>query len=252
MSRKANSPSSLPLAIYEGPLDLLWDEVRRQNVAVEQIAMAPLAARFLEYVRSAGDQALGIDWLETAATLIYWKSRALIARPSDPACDPVRDELVERLLAYRRDAAEELDRRRTEEGARWSRPTGPKPEEETEAETRTVWDMIQQARELAAWVARHRIESQSLRQELGILPDAVTVSQMIGEALAGLKQRGALELGRWMDEQSTTGHRACLFLAVLDLAGRQEVEVLQNEAFGPIVVALKRDRDNALSRREEA
>ena len=77
------SGSSLPpvqLEAFEGPLDLLLDEVRRQNVAIENIAMAPVVARFLAYVRAATEQNLNLDieWLHIAATLIYWKSRALL------------------------------------------------------------------------------------------------------------------------------------------------------------------------------
>jgi hypothetical protein len=42
------SAASLPPPVqtpqFEGPLDLLLDEVRRQNMAIENIAMAPIVA----------------------------------------------------------------------------------------------------------------------------------------------------------------------------------------------------------------
>ena len=84
---------------YEGPLDLLLAEVRRQRVAIERIAMAPIVARFLEYMRTAARRnlALDIEWLHMAATLIEWKSLALLPSTEESPADPIRDEVVRQL-----------------------------------------------------------------------------------------------------------------------------------------------------------
>jgi segregation and condensation protein A len=76
----ASSLPSVQAEDFEGPLDLLLDEVRRQNVALERISMAPIVARFLEYMRTATERNLNLDieWLHMAATLIHWKSRSLL------------------------------------------------------------------------------------------------------------------------------------------------------------------------------
>src|SRR4051812_16880187 len=132
MNRPASGTSLPPVEVeaFAGPLDLLLDEVRRQNVAIERIAMAPIVARFLAYVRTAAARNLNlnIEWLHMAATLIQWKSRSLLPRDDreEPPQDAVRDDLVQQLLAHRKEAADELARRRVVEGTRWSgpRPTG--------------------------------------------------------------------------------------------------------------------------------
>lgn len=110
---------SLPPAVewieFEGPLDLLLDEVRRQNVDLERVRMAPLVGRYLSYVWTAGERNLNLDieWLYTASTLIQWKSRSLL--PHEPTAEPVpdtiRDELVTQLRRHRKEAAEALARR---------------------------------------------------------------------------------------------------------------------------------------------
>src|SRR5437764_8172957 len=86
---------------FAGPFDLLLDEVRRQNVAIENIAMAPMVARFLHYVDTAAERNLNLDieWLYMAATLIHWKSRSLLTRVygGQAQPDPIREELVEQL-----------------------------------------------------------------------------------------------------------------------------------------------------------
>ena len=123
-----NSLPSVQVEAFEGPLDLLLDEVRRQNVAIEKIAMAPIVARFLEYVRTAAERNLNLDieWLHMAATLIHWKSRSLLPADAmgEPAADPIRDSLVQQLLAHRKQAAEELARRRALEHTQFSRVDG--------------------------------------------------------------------------------------------------------------------------------
>src|SRR5262245_40169283 len=103
----ASSSSSLPRAemeTFNGPLDLLLDEVRRQNAAIEEIVMAPIVSRFLAYLAVAADRSLNLDieWLHMAATLIYWKSQSLLpsetVRPDRK--DPIRDQLVQQLLVH--------------------------------------------------------------------------------------------------------------------------------------------------------
>lgn len=120
-----DSLPSAPTETFEGPLDLLLDEVRRQNIAIEQVALAPLVARYLAYMRAAASHNVNLDieWVHMAATLIQWKSRSLL--PSDPigtpAADPIRDELVQLLSSYRKQAAEELARRQSVEHTHFSR-----------------------------------------------------------------------------------------------------------------------------------
>jgi len=120
---------SLPwveLAEFEGPVDLLVDEVRRQNVAVERIDMTPLLGRFLEYVRRAAERNfnLEIEWLHLAATLINWKSRSMLPqdpREDAPGRDSVPDELIELIRRHRKEAAAQLAEQKRLEDTRLRR-----------------------------------------------------------------------------------------------------------------------------------
>jgi segregation and condensation protein A len=241
------SPPFLPsvqFEEFEGPLDLLLDEVRRQNVAIEKIAMAPIVSRFLGYVRTASGRSLNLDieWLHTAATLIQWKSRSLLPpAPGAPNEDPIRDDLVQQLKAHRKQSAEDLARRRTVEEARFSKAGRGEPQEcEVSQDIRltSVWDMIQQARELAGWVDKHRVADGQRGEVFEVEPDDVTVLEMAdylrGElaAAVGIELDGA-ELIR---SQRTASRRACLFLGMLEMVREQEVEMEQKDSFGPILL----------------
>ncbi len=121
MTRPATSRGQLPeswrveLPVFEGPLDLLLHLVRVNQVEIADIPVATVCDQFHEYLQLMDELNLDIaaEYIFEAAQLIYLKSRLLLPRPRDgqPADgeDP-RQELVERLLEYRRikDAAQSL------------------------------------------------------------------------------------------------------------------------------------------------
>jgi segregation and condensation protein A len=235
------SQTSPPLAQFEGPLDLLLDEVRRQNVAVENIAMAPLVARFLQYMRSGVELNLNLDieWLHMAATLIQWKSRSLLPKDAaeQPKADLIRDDLVQQLLAHRKQAAAALDDRRSLEETRFSRPAVGDPAlDGPTGSLFSAWDMIQQARELGRWVQEHRIVRRQWGEAFGVEEDDVTISEMMAYLREQFDRRGVAELdgGSLLRDQPSATHRCCLFLGMLEMVRDQDVQLEQTEEFGPI------------------
>jgi segregation and condensation protein A len=96
------------LDTFEGPLDLLLYLIRRANLNVLDIPMAPLTAQYLQYVEAmrASNLELAAEYLLMAAMLLDIKSRMLLPRPpkekdEGEAEDP-RAELVRRLIEYER------------------------------------------------------------------------------------------------------------------------------------------------------
>lgn len=92
------------LEAFEGPLDLLLYLIRRANLNVLDIPMAPLTVQYLEYVEAmrANHLELAADYLLMAAMLLEIKSRMLLPKPPRETTeeeDP-RAELVRRLLEY--------------------------------------------------------------------------------------------------------------------------------------------------------
>jgi segregation and condensation protein A len=187
----ASLPPPVALPEFAGPLDLLLDEVRRQNIAIENLAMAPIVGRFLEYVGSAAERNLNLDieWLHMAATLIHWKSRSLLPRDvtEDPQRDPIRDDLIQQLLAHRKHATDELARRRAVEETCFTRVntegtvvvSGPGDEYPDEPGFVSVWDLIQQARHLARRAEQHRENRRRWRESFGVDNEDTTISEMM-------------------------------------------------------------------------
>src|SRR5438309_5454940 len=92
-------------SVYEGPLDLLLDLVRKQDIDIYDIPIATITAQYLSYVEKLRELDVNIaaDFIYMAAVLIHIKSKMLLPRDPDAAAeaeDDPRAELVNRLLEH--------------------------------------------------------------------------------------------------------------------------------------------------------
>src|SRR4030081_3232212 len=105
------------LEAFEGPLDLLLYLIRKENLDILDIPMAPLTRQYLEYVEimRTKNLELAAEYLVMAAMLMAIKSPLLLPKPpsAEAAEDDPRAELVRRLLEYEqfKKAASALDER---------------------------------------------------------------------------------------------------------------------------------------------
>src|SRR5215813_9480528 len=146
---------SLPL--YEGPLDLLLDLIRKQKLDIYDIPIAKITEQYLSYLHLIQEMNVDVasEFLVIAAQLIYIKSRMLL--PPDPdavegeAEDP-RTELVRRLLEYEKfkNAAQMLYQREMLENASWNNPGDmPFAEEEVEPQVAVgLFDLLRAFRDI--------------------------------------------------------------------------------------------------------
>ena len=92
------------LEAFEGPLDLLLYLIRKENLNILDIPMAPLTRQYLEYVEimRSKNLELAAEYLVMAAMLMEIKSRLLLPRPpsAEASEEDPRAELVRRLLEY--------------------------------------------------------------------------------------------------------------------------------------------------------
>ncbi|MBD3410101.1 MAG: segregation/condensation protein A [Ignavibacteriales bacterium] len=104
----------IQLEQFEGPLDLLLFFIKRDELDIYDIPISRITGEFLEYLHLIQQLDLEIagDFLLVASTLMHIKARMLLPREKDEKGEEIdpRDELVERLLEYKRykEMAEEL------------------------------------------------------------------------------------------------------------------------------------------------
>ena len=89
MAANAQPDYKIQLPVYEGPLDLLLDLVRKQEIDIHNIPIAKITQQYLDYLHQLEKLNVDIsaDFLYMAATLIHIKSKMLLpADPLAPAC----------------------------------------------------------------------------------------------------------------------------------------------------------------------
>src|SRR5690349_16017406 len=123
-------PFSITVAdVYDGPLDLLLDLIRKQDIDIYDIPIAQITAQYLAYVERMTklDVDVAAEFIYMASLLIHIKSKMLLPRDPDTHAAEVEDpraELVNRLLEHERfkNAAQMLLQKQQIEDAVWSNP----------------------------------------------------------------------------------------------------------------------------------
>jgi segregation and condensation protein A len=238
----SSQPLSFHLEHYEGPLDLLLDLIRRQQIDIRDIPIASITSQYLEFLQKAREMDLDIsaEFVFMAATLIHIKSRMLL--PVDPALrkegeteDDPREELVARLLEHERykNAAEMLQQKRMIEENVWSNPQMKQFAADIEDPGLAV-DMFDLVKALSA--VMERLQSRPIYE---IKDETVSVSDMVAHLRALLretKKDKPLFILQVMEQQRTRRAMICLFLAVLEMVKMQAVLILQKDLFGEIAL----------------
>jgi segregation and condensation protein A len=235
----SSPPLNFHLEQYDGPLDLLLDLIRKQQINIHDIPIAKITSQYLEYMQKAMelDIELSSEFVYMAATLIHIKSRTLL--PRDPELDKIapeedpRKELVERLIEHERfkNAAEMLQQKRIVEEAMWSNPQIEAfiAQDQGPALAVTIFDLVKTFQ-----VVLERAKNRPI-YEVG--KESVSVPDMIDylrRQLSGTRRHGPLSVTRLFENQRSRRAMICLFLAMLELVKRQAVHLTQVEAFGDI------------------
>jgi segregation and condensation protein A len=226
------------LAAFEGPLDLLLYLIRKANINVLDIPMAPLTAQYLSYVDAmrTTNLELAAEYLVMAAMLIEIKSRMLLPRhvavAGEEAEDP-RAELVRRLIEYEQMklAGQRLDA--VEQAGRdfvWAEVLVEKTLQERLPEV-SVEDLQR------AWLGILR--QAKLNQHHQIRREELSVREHMSRILRLLRGvTGFVEFITLFEGQHSAPVLVVCFLAVLELAREKMLVIAQSEAFAPIYVRL--------------
>ena len=239
--RDANDfPFSVAVAsVYEGPLDLLLDLVRKQDIDIYDIPIAKITAQYLAYVEKLRELDVNVaaEFIYMAAVLIHIKSKMLL--PRDPAAgseeqeDP-RAELVNRLIEHEKfkSAAQMLMQKQQIEDAVRSNPAIREFIDAEGTEPEIAADVIDLVKTFQQVLERARS-----RPMIQVDEDTVTVSQMIEY----LRRRLSLEdrplrLKEFLRNVQSRQALVCMFLALLELVRLQAIQLRQDKLFGEILV----------------
>ena len=232
------SPYRVNLPIYEGPLDLLLDLIRKQEMDIHNIAIAKVTEQYLDYLHRLEklDIDVSADFIYMAATLIHIKSKMLL--PADPLAPPEeqgdpRQELVHRLLEHEKfkNAAQMLYQKQQIEDHVWSQPdrslyTGDAIEGELVVSlvdlVKTFQQILERKKEVTKFALRH---------------ESVSIAQMMDRLRTRLLATDEpVSMIEFFEACESRNAMIVALLAVLEMVRMQAVMLVQSELFADIGV----------------
>jgi segregation and condensation protein A len=242
--KSRNEESDFPFAVtvgdvYEGPLDLLLQLIRKQDIDIYDIPIGRITAQYLAYVEKLRELDVNVaaEFIYMAAVLIHIKSKMLL--PRDPAAasdaqDDPRAELVNRLIEHEKfkSAAQMLMQKQQIEDAVWSNPALKEFCDAEGTEPELAADVIDLVKTFQQILDRARN-----RPMIQVDEETVTVAQMIEY----LRRRLSLEdrpirLKQMLRNVESRQALVCMFLALLEMVRLQAIQLRQDRLFGEILL----------------
>ena len=230
---------AIMLDAFEGPLDLLLYLIRKANVDILDIPMAPLTRQYLDYIENmrAQNLELAAEYLVMAAMLIEIKSRMLLPRPKigdDGEVEDPRAELVRRLMEYEQ-----------------MKLAGQRLNEMPQAEREFFWvetlvekSLLIRQPEVSvedikeAWM--NVVRQAVLKRNHKISREELSVREHMGIILRHLQEKGGfVQFETLFDPAMGPPGLVVHFIAMLELGREKLIRITQTEAFAPIYVNLR-------------
>ncbi|MDZ7722726.1 MAG: segregation/condensation protein A [candidate division KSB1 bacterium] len=232
-------PYKVKLESFEGPLDLLLFLIKKNEVDIYDIPISTITHQYLEYIdiiKMLDIEAAG-DFIYMASTLMRIKAQMLLPRPEveddlEEVEDP-RQELVYRLLDYKRFKKVANDLAEQEKTARHYHPRGHFKFEQGNIQEEidniskvSLYDLISAFKRLSQRrekVTFHRV------QEL-----SVNLEERIAHIMSELEKNTTMLFSSLFKESDDKIVWIVTFIAILELIRQKHIQATQNEVFGEI------------------
>ncbi|WP_026563979.1 segregation/condensation protein A [Bacillus sp. UNC41MFS5] len=242
-------PYQVKIDAFEGPLDLLLHLINGLEIDIYDIPVAQITEQYLMYIKTMNELKLDVasEFLVMAATLLVIKSKMLLPKHEevldheDPDMlyeeDP-RDELVERLIEYRKfkEAAHDLKSMEVERGLMYTKPPSDLSEYTKESQPEKAELNVSLYDMLAAFQKLMRRKKLQRPMATKIARQEISIDTRITEIMAELKQLKGRKNFNDLFPYRTKDHIVVTFLAILELIKRKEIDAQQQENFGDIYI----------------
>ena len=243
------TPYKINIPLYEGPLDLLLDLIKKQEMNIHDIQIAKITSQYLDYLHKLDELNVDVsaDFIYMAATLIYIKSKMLLppdplASPEEQNTDP-RADLVQRLVEHEKfkNAAQLLYQKQQVEENVWS-----KPDKSLYQDEGTEGDLVVSLVDLVR-VFQQVLERRKEVSRIELQHEQFTVAQMMAQLRAQIlaSDDNTVNLIRFFEACPSRHAMIVAFLAVLEMVKMQAIAMVQEKQFGEIVLRKHKMFDTA-------
>lgn len=224
---------------FEGPLDLMLYLIQSQELDVSTVSISQITNQYLHAIKLMHelDFEVASEFLVMAATLILWKSKALMPKEDEAQSEEevsmplTQEELVRQLLMRQRylEAAGRLAAYPLLGDEVFNRPTKRPPVEK-------VWKSMNMS--TLSTTYQDLLLREHKRARIVMKKETVSLQEKIQEFGRRLKLGELTGLDTLISDKSVRGEWVVGFLASLELSRLKQVKIHQAEVFDPIYVEL--------------
>ncbi|TCS79274.1 segregation and condensation protein A [Pectinatus cerevisiiphilus] len=237
------------LKAFEGPLDLLLHLIEKNKIDIYDIPVAVLTEQYLTYLNQFREFNIEIasEFLLMAAELLQIKSRIMLPErqheAEDQQEDDPRQELVERLLEYRRfkEISNVLDEMAAVQEKIFYRESSLGPVRylpPQNLDMKMLWQAFQNVME--GQLANEPIKKVT-RDKFSVQDKMLIILKLLKD-----KEQNTLPFTEAFSDDSNRMEMIVTFLAMLELIKLQRISIKQNYSFSPIYIFLRNDEENVL------
>jgi segregation and condensation protein A len=243
------------LEAFQGPLDLLLFLIKRDEIDIYDIPIARVTEQYLRHIRLMQmlDLEVAGEFLVMAATLMRIKAKMLLPRTDldegEEEEDP-REELVRRLLEYRRfkSAAERLREKAEGRSLLVGRivPEAAETEGVEEADVLIPVDLVGLLRTFAQLMER----APGL-EPYEVILEEFTLEDKIEQVERALRDSGEVEFESLFERGATKREIVVTFIALLELLRLQRISLAQAGLFGRIWIRPRSGTEHGIGSEHE-
>lgn len=230
---------------FEGPLDLMLYLIQSQELDVSTVSISAITNQYLHAIKLMQelDFEIASEFLVMAATLILWKSKALMPKENEEVASEeivaplTQEELVRQLLMRQRylEAAARLAQYPLMDHDRFVRPTKRPPVEK-------IWKAMNMS--TLATTYQDLLIRENRRARVVMKKETVSLQEKIQEFGRRLKLNELTQLDTLISDKGVRGEWVVGFLASLELSRLKQVKIHQDKTFDPIFVELVNEMIN--------
>lgn len=226
---------------FQGPLDLLLYLIRKNKMNIMDISISEITSEYLYYLKNSRGINLSRegDFLMTASTLIYIKSRSLIPRPETGDEQSPEDKLIHTLIEY--DKIQKISRllqeMETHSLLLWKR------EEVSEQFENKEFDIEEVSTFQLAEIFLNIVKQKEKEDTLFLESKRIPLEKKIQEIMEQIEARDYLNFFEYIDMLDTIEEILVSFFALLEMVKRRLVVAVQKRVFDTISVWKNRPAD---------
>ncbi len=217
---------------FEGPLDLLLHLIRKNKMNIIEVRLSQITNEYLSYLEGKGgiNPSRESEFLMTAATLIYIKSRSLLPRPEIPDEESPEKQLIQTLIEYEKiqKISKMLRDMEYTELLLWRRL------EMNESFANREYELKEVSAFQLAEIFFDIVKKKEYEQFLEIPSKNYSIARKQEELLSLLETSGYLDFTEYVSKVDSIEEIVVSFFTLLEMIKRHVLVAVQEQLFGTI------------------